>query len=145
MHRSNSIVMHAPKRRIFETAADLEAWPRFLPHYRYIHYYERGPQRAVVKMAAKRDGLPISWVSEQIIDRRAWQVRFRHLKAWTKGMEVVWTFEEQERGVLVTILHDLHFRIPALAFVAEPIIGGFFVGPVASRTLACMKAHLERE
>jgi ribosome-associated toxin RatA of RatAB toxin-antitoxin module len=144
MHHSNSIVMHAPKERIFETAANLEAWPRFLPHYRYIHYYERGPERNVVKMAAKRDGLPIAWVSEQIIDRQAWQVRFRHLKAWTKGMEVVWTFEEQERGVLVTILHDLHFRIPVLAPLAEPIIGGFFIGPIASRTLAHMKAHLEK-
>ena len=144
MHHSNSIVMHAPKERIFETAANLEAWPRFLPHYRYIQYYERGPERNVVKMAAKRDGLPIAWVSEQIIDRRAWQVRFRHLKAWTKGMEVVWTFEEQERGVLVTIVHDLHFRVSALAPLAEPIIGGFFIGPVANRTLACMKAYLEK-
>jgi ribosome-associated toxin RatA of RatAB toxin-antitoxin module len=145
MHQSNSIIMHAPKERIFEAAADLEAWPRFLPHYRYIHYYERGPERNVVKMAAKRDGLPIAWVSEQIIDRQAWQVRFRHLKAWTKGMEVVWTFEEHEQGILVTILHDLHFRFPALAPLAEPIIGGFFIGPVASRTLACMKTYLERK
>jgi hypothetical protein len=58
-------------------------------------------------------------------------------------MEVVWTFIETPEGVRVTILHDLEFRIPALAPLAERIIGGFFVGPVAGRTLACMKEYLE--
>ncbi|MBV9490404.1 MAG: SRPBCC family protein [Verrucomicrobia bacterium] len=145
MQQTNTIVMRVPKARIFETAADLEAWPRFLPHYRYIRYYERSPHRNVVKMAARRDGLPISWVSEQIIDRQNCQVRFRHLKAWTKGMEVVWTFEEQPGGVLVTIRHDLHFRIPALAPLADLIIGRFFISPVATRTLTHMKRYLEKK
>lgn len=144
MHQTNSILMHAAKERIFEAAADLEAWPRFLPHYRYIHYYERSPERNVVKMAATRDGIPIAWVSEQIIDRQAFQVRFRHLKAWTKGMEVVWTFEKRGPGVLVTIRHDLRFRVPALAPVADRIIGRFFIERIASQTLTHMKAHLER-
>ena len=38
----NSIIMHAPKMAIFETAANLELWPKILPHYRYIRYLERG-------------------------------------------------------------------------------------------------------
>ena len=71
MHTGNSILMRAPRERIFETAADLSRWPEILPHYRYIHYYERSPERNVVKMAAVRSGIPISWVSEQRIDRDA--------------------------------------------------------------------------
>jgi hypothetical protein len=46
-------------------------------------------------------------------------------------------------GVLVEIVHDLQFRIPLLAPIAEPIIGKGFIHPVATRTLQCMKAHLE--
>ena len=69
MHKTNSIVMHAPKTAIFETAANLELWPEILPHYRYIRFLERGPDRNVVVMAAERSGIPISWTSEQIIDR----------------------------------------------------------------------------
>ena len=61
--------MRAPKREIFETAANLELWPKILPHYRYITYLERGPTRNVVIMAATRSGIPISWTSEEIIDR----------------------------------------------------------------------------
>jgi ribosome-associated toxin RatA of RatAB toxin-antitoxin module len=145
MHRVNSIVMCAPKQRIFETAADLEKWPTFLPHYRFIHYYERGLERNVVRMAARRDFIPISWVSEEIIDRSKLEVRFRHLKAWTKGMEVVWTFAETDEGIRVSIFHDLHFRVPTLAPLAEPMIGDFFIGHIANQTLKHMKTHVERE
>ena len=143
MHTGNSILMRAGREEIFETAADLSRWPEILPHYRYIHYYERSPERNVVKMAAVRSGIPISWVSEQWIDRARWEVRFRHLRAFTKGMEVVWTFEETGEGVRVSIVHDLTFRVRGLARLAEAIIGGFFVGPVAGRTLECMKKYVE--
>ena len=135
--------MNAPKARIFEAAADLEKWPTFLPHYRYIRYLERGPARNVVEMAARRGSIPVSWLSEELIDRERYEVRFRHLKAWTKGMEVVWTFVEQPKGVLVSIVHDLRFRVPFLSAIAEPIIGGFFIHPVASQTLKHMKAYVE--
>jgi ribosome-associated toxin RatA of RatAB toxin-antitoxin module len=144
VHTANSIVMHAPKEKIFETAANLELWPSILPHYRYIHYFERGPERNIVKMAATRSGIPISWVSEQQIDREKWEVRFLHLKAFTKGMRVVWTFHETPAGVLVKIQHDLDFRIQPLAPLADKIIGEFFIQNIANKTLRKMKEHLEK-
>jgi uncharacterized membrane protein len=143
MHKTNSIVMQAPRDDVFETAANLQDWPKILPHYRYIKYLERGTDRNLVVMAATRSGIPISWTSEQIIDREKIEVRFRHLKAFTKDMFVVWTFRDTPAGVLVEIAHDLNFRVPALAPVMEPIIGDFFIGHVANRTLRCMKAYLE--
>src|SRR5207249_1950193 len=90
MHTGNSIIIQAPVMMIFETAANLELWPTFLPHYRNIRYLERSDDRNVVVMAAIRSGIPVSWTSEQIIDRNNFEVRFHHLKAWTKGMQVVW-------------------------------------------------------
>jgi uncharacterized membrane protein len=143
METTNSIIIHAPRQLIFETAADLEQWPQILPHYRYIRYLERGADRNVVEMAAVRSGIPISWTSEEVIDRERMEVRFHHLRAFTRGMDVVWTFAETPAGVLVEIKHVMRFRIPALAPIAEPIIGGFFVHHVASLTLRAMKAHLE--
>lgn len=96
-------------------------------------------------MAATRSGIPISWTSEQIIDHERCEVHFHHLKAWTKGMRVVWTFKPISDGVQVEILHDLNFRIRALAPIAEPIIGNFFIGNIANKTLHCMKAYLESQ
>jgi ribosome-associated toxin RatA of RatAB toxin-antitoxin module len=143
MHKVNSIIMRAPKMAIFETAANLELWPRILPHYRYIRFLERAPDRNIVVMAARRSGIPISWTSEQIIDRELLEIRFLHLKAWTKGMHVAWTFSDASEGVCVTISHDLRFRIPVLSPIADPIIGDFFTHNIANKTLHCMKAYVE--
>ena len=145
MHTGNSIIIQAPKQKIFETAANLELWPKILPHYRYIRYLERGANRNLVVMAAVRSGIPIAWTSEQVIDRERCEVRFHHLKAWTKGMDVVWRFKETPAGVLVEIIHDLRFRIRLLAPLVEPIINKGFIHPVASRTLRCMKMYLESQ
>ena len=143
MHKTNSIIMHAPKMSIFETAANLELWPKILPHYRYIRYLERSPNRNVVVMAARRSGIPIKWTSEVTVDRDRVEIHFQHLKAFTKGMHVVWTFHEKPDGVLVTILHDLNFRVKILAPLADKIIGDFFIGNVANKTLRCMKSYVE--
>ncbi len=137
--------MNAPKMSIFETAANLELWPKILPHYRYIRYLERGPSRNVVVMAARRSGIPIKWTSEEIIDRERVEIRFHHLKAFTKGMNVVWTFDETPDGIRVEIFHELNFRIPALAPIMDLIIGDFFIGNVANKTLRCMKQYVEAQ
>jgi ribosome-associated toxin RatA of RatAB toxin-antitoxin module len=143
MRKINSSIMHAPKMSIFETAANLELWPQILPHYRYIRYLERSPSRNIVVMAATRSGIPISWTSEQIIDREKFEVRFHHLKAFTKGMRVVWTFHESASGVLVEIAHDLQFRVNLLAPIADKVIGDFFIHNIANKTLRCMKTYVE--
>jgi ribosome-associated toxin RatA of RatAB toxin-antitoxin module len=143
MHKTNSVIMCAPKMAVFETAANLELWPKILPHYRYVHYLERSPSRNIVVMGATRSGIPISWASEQIIDHDRLEVRFNHLKAFTKGMRVIWTFQDAPGGVLVEIKHDLAFHISALAPVADKIIGDFFIHHIANKTLRCMKAYVE--
>jgi ribosome-associated toxin RatA of RatAB toxin-antitoxin module len=143
MHKTNSIIMCAPRMTVFEMAANLELWPRILPHYRYIRYLEQSPSRNVVVMAATRSGIPIAWTSEQIIDRDRVEVRFHHLKAFTKGMRVVWTFREVPAGVLVEIKHDLAFRVKILAPIADKIIGDFFIHYIANKTLRYMKSYVE--
>jgi len=143
MHKTNSLLMHAPKEAVFETAANLELWPKILPHYRYIQFLERGSDRNIVMMAARRSGIPISWTSEQIIDRSRLEFHFHHLKAWTKGMRVLWTFSDTQDGVLVAISHDLRFRIRALAPIIDLVIGDFFIHNIANKTLRCMKAYVE--
>ncbi len=94
-------------------------------------------------MAATRSRIPISWVSEYWSDPRALELHFLHLQRWTKGMKVVWTLTPTRDGTRVEIVHDLRFRIPPLAWLAEPIIGGFFIEHIAGQTLATFKSQLE--
>ncbi|MGA7161767.1 MAG: SRPBCC family protein [Bacteroidota bacterium] len=137
-------MIKAPRVRIFETAADLSQWPRILPHYRWIRYIEKSQHKNIVVMGAMRGWIPIQWTSEQEIDEGRGEVRFHHLKAFTRGMDVVWTFKELSEGVEVKISHDLKPAIPLIGtFVAESIVGNFFIHYIASRTLQYMKAYLE--
>ena len=144
MTTENIITIRAPEEKIFETAADLSMWPTILPHYRWIRYIEKSPTRNVVVMAAKRGWIPVQWTSEQEIDRLKKEIRFRHLKAFTKGMLVVWTFSPREEGVEVRIRHELKPTIPLIGtFIAERIIGKFFIAFIANQTLRYMKKYVE--
>jgi ribosome-associated toxin RatA of RatAB toxin-antitoxin module len=146
MHTETAVVIKAPLERIFQTASDLNRWPDILPHYRWIRFHEQSAASSIVNMAAWRGIIPIQWTSEYRIDTDKTEMHFNHLKAFTKGMHVVWRFTPTADGVKVSILHDLENRIPVLSrFINEYIIGRFFIGPVANKTLAYMKKHLEAE
>lgn len=144
--------MNVRPERIFEVASDLSQWPIILPHYRRITYLDRSVNKNVVIMAAWRAipiipgaRIPVRWTSEQVIDREKMEIRFRHLKAFTKGMNVVWTFTPTQEGTVVRIVHDLDSGIPIVGkFLAEPVIDKFFVHFVANQTLVHMKAFLEK-
>ena len=144
MHTENSIIMNAPLEKIFETAADLALWPKILPHYRWVRFFEQSPMYNVVQMAARRKWIPVQWTSEQEIDRTRNEIRFHHLTAFTRGMRVVWTFTPAADGILVRIQHDLQPTIPRVGkWVAERVIGKFFISYIASQTLTHMKRYVE--
>ncbi len=124
--------------------SDLARWPVLLPHYRFIENLGRERGREIVRMAAKRTGIPIAWVSAYEADRQSLELRFEHLRAWTKGMRVIWTLTPTRDGTRVEIIHDLQFRFRPLAWLAEPIIGGFFIEHIAAKTLRVFKEHLEK-
>lgn len=146
MQTETSILMRASVEEIFEVASDLSLWPTILPHYRWIRFIERSAERNVVRMAARRKWIPVQWTSEQTIDRKNREVRFLHLKAFTKGMRVVWTFTPTDEGVEVCIRHSLEPTIPVVGkLIAEWIIGRFFIHYIASQTLLHMKRYVERK
>jgi ribosome-associated toxin RatA of RatAB toxin-antitoxin module len=143
LHTATSIQIKAPREEIFAMVSDLARWPEWLPHYRHIRFRGAGQRGQIVEMAAMRSGIPISWTSEYWPDARALELHFHHLTKWTKGMKVVWYFTPTRDGTRVEIVHDHAFRVPVLAWLAEPIIGEFFIDYVAAQTLATFKQHLE--
>ena len=101
MRTSNVIVINAPLHVIYATASDLEHWPDFLSHYRYNRFLSRMPWGGIVQMSAVRTIIPTTWISEYRIDTEKCQLYFKHLKSAlnaTRGMIVVWTFDNNARG-----------------------------------------------
>lgn len=134
MHTENSIVINAPLNKIFATTSDLARWPEILPHYRWIRVLAREGNVSIVNMAARRGWLPIQWTSRFEIANG--ELHFHHLKAFTRGMDVKWTFTPTKDGVVVRISHELDRWYAGL-------LARYFIHPVASRTLAAFKKHLE--
>jgi len=148
MRTVDGITIRAPLDRVFAVAAEVERWPSFLPHYRWVRVLGRTTRSATVEMAAWRPfGLlryPTWWVSEmEVIPHQA--VRYRHVQGITRGMDVEWRFGPEPEGVAVTIVHE--WQGPGWPMIgrlaAEWVIGPVFIHGIASRTLAGVKRYLE--
>lgn len=141
----------APFDRVFSAASTVTRWPDILPHYRWVRLLDDG----LVEMAAWRPfgflKYPTWWVSRMTIDRPAGEIRYRHVRGITRGMDVIWRVVEVgedgggSRGVDVEIVHTWDGpRWPLIGGVAaDLVIGPVFIHGIASRTLAGIKRATE--
>lgn len=149
MRTVDAAVMRAPLARVYGAAREVERWPDILPHYRWVRTLERGPDCALVEMAAWRPFGPLRyptwWVSEMRCLEHCHEVRYRHVEGITSGMDVVWRLEPLDGAVRVTIAHE--WTGPGWPLVGRPaadlVIGPVFVHGIASRTLAGIRRFVE--
>lgn len=149
MRTVDRIRIAAPLDRVFVVAADVERWPDFLPHYRWVRVHERRPDGGVVEMAAWRPfGIvkyPTWWLSEMQADPATRTVRYRHIAGITKRMDVQWTVGGRDGAAEVQIVHEWNGpRWPLIGRIAaEWVIGPVFIHGIASRTLAGVRRRAE--
>jgi len=135
----------------FGVAADVESWPRWLSHYRWVRFHETtGPATGRVEMAAWRDfggplRYPTWWVSDMHVDRDEPAIFFTHVDGITRGMAVKWAFLDENGGTRIRITHDWKGPDWPLigAFAWQAVIGPHFVSAIASRTLAGIAREIE--
>jgi len=143
------IVICAPFDRVFDCARDVERWPDILPHYRWVRLLEHRNDGGRVEMAAWRPfgfaRWPTWWESEMRVDRAAGEIRYRHVRGITAGMDVVWRLSATPSGIAIVLAHQWTGpRWPVIGrLAADVVIGPVFVHGIASRTLAGIKRHLE--
>lgn len=136
-------VVRAPRAKIFEVAREVEHWPAYLPHYRFVRFRHRTPDGGgMVEMAANRPfgivAWPTWWLSEMAVNESVPWIRFRHVGGITTGMDVEWSFTDAPGGTLVRIVHVWNGPDwPVIGeFAATNVIGPVFVHGIASRTLS---------
>jgi len=147
--------VRAPLPVIFALAADVERWPTYLAHYRYVRFHERAPDGGgLVEMSANRPfgaaNWPTVWTSLMSVTPPGGEappvIRFRHVRGVTTGMDVEWSFHAVSQGTLVRIVHV--WNGPSWPLIGElaarGVIGPVFVHGIASRTLAGLARAAER-
>ena len=130
---------------VFEYARHVEAWPRWLPHYRAVRVIETHGNERIVEMKARRNRIPLWWWARQAVLPEEGRIRYTHLRGITRGMEVEWSLEPEGAGsVVVRVVHDLDLRWPIIGpAVAARIIGPLFIEPIARATLGRIKRLVE--
>jgi ribosome-associated toxin RatA of RatAB toxin-antitoxin module len=149
MRTVDRITVRAPVDAVFRAAADVERWPAILSHYRWVRVLERRDRGGLVEMAAWRPFGPLKyptwWVSEMRIDPAKHEVRYRHVRGITRGMDVAWTLSPNGGTTEIELVHE--WDGPAWPLIRRPaaewVIGPVFVHGIASRTLAGIKRHVE--
>jgi ribosome-associated toxin RatA of RatAB toxin-antitoxin module len=143
MHTENRIDIRGDVRRVFHLAAQVEKWPQILPHYRWVRVLQRKKRRSIVEMAARRGRIPVSWTAVQEVFPYE-RITYKHIKGFTTGMEVAWTFSVDQGQVRVVITHDFTLNWPLIGgVVSKYIVGGLFVRAIASKTLQHIKNTVE--
>ena len=128
----------------------MERWPQILSHYRRVRFVERGNGGGLVEMAAVRPFGPLRyptwWMSHMTVDRPLREIRYRHVRGITSGMDVVWRLAPGPDAVEVTVVHEWGGPSWPLvgAWAARLVIGPVFIHGIASRTLAGIKREAER-
>lgn len=140
-----SIDVRAPAADIYELAQDIASWPRLLPHYSSVRVVVETPEERVAVMSARRDWIPVRWTAAQHLLPDVPRIEFTHISGWAAGMRVAWIFDTTEHGTKLTISHNLTtLRLPLVRTqLGRKIIARFFIAPIASRTLASVKAAAE--
>ncbi len=146
MFTENSILMRGDPDRIFELAANIQDWPRLLPHYRYVVVEQDSGGEKIARMGASRDGFPVAWRTLQELAPNRRRIVFKHIGGITRGMDVEWRLVPEPAGVRVTISHRLTYAVPLLGpLFARYIVGGIFIHNIAGKTLRCFKELVEKE
>lgn len=141
------IEVRAPAQRIFDLAADVERWPRILPHYRFVRRIAAPHGERRFAMGARRGPIPVRWEAIQRPLPRQGTIEFVHTGGVTRGMQVAWRLVERGDGTTeVSIEHDLRLRWPLLGeWAGDHLIGPHFIEAIAGRTLRTIKALAEAE
>ena len=143
MITTDELLVRAPVDKIFTIVRQVEHWPAYLPHYRFVRFNERATDGGgIVQMSANRPFGPLNWptwwLSRMAVDHSTPFVRFHHIGGVTKGMDVEWSFEPVADGTHVKLIHSWSGPDWLLIgdFAATQVIGPVFVHGIASRTLA---------
>jgi uncharacterized membrane protein len=141
----NEITIKAPWKKVFKAAAQVEDWPKILPHYRFVTVLAEKKKRRIVDMGAHRDGFPCRWRSEQVLDRKAKKIYYLHVKSfWTQGMHVWWILKPKGRHKTEILLtHDQEGPGGFNEWFLQRVVLDQFVHNIAGKTLAGLKRHLE--
>lgn len=127
-----------PCAQVFDLVADIESYPRFVPHYRTARIVQRSNSRLVVDQTLSIGGANLDLRTEAELERPEW-IRVRSRRWPLRRLEVDWRFTPDADGCLVAFSLELALALPGLVGLGRP-----WSQRAAARTLAAFEAEAAR-
>ncbi len=144
METTTAITICATPDDVFAIAADVESWPRILPHYRWVRRLSGNARDGVVEMAAWRDLYPMRWTARVTSDPERQYLAFHHIAGPARGMDVEWRFTPVAEGQTYAVIwHRYQSRRRVIGPLYTWVVCRVFVENVATKTLRRIKRWLE--
>ncbi|GGP85375.1 SRPBCC family protein [Saccharothrix coeruleofusca] len=112
-HTENEVVIDAPMDVVWERTNDIERWPELFSEYASVEVLEREGDRVLFRLTMHPDeqGRVWSWVSERVTDRANRTVTARRVETGPfQRMDIRWTYEEVDGGVLMRWVQDFAMK-----------------------------------
>ncbi|MCD7060988.1 type II toxin-antitoxin system RatA family toxin [Pelagibacterium xiamenense] len=116
------ITPHAPQRML-ELVADVETYPRFIPHCEHMEV-KRDPAapgtRFVARMHIRFGPIAQSYTSRIVVDREAMTLSARAIDGPFSHLDSLWRFTPRGQGSLIRFDIDFKIANPLIRSIAEP-------------------------
>lgn len=109
----HSIVIDAPMDLVWDMTNDVESWPNLFTEYSATEVLSRDGNTLRFRLTLKPDpdGRVWSWVSDRTVDPEARTVRAHRVETGPfEYMNLRWTYEEVEKGVLLRWIQDFAMK-----------------------------------
>lgn len=115
-------VPHAPERML-ALVADVEAYPRFIPHCEHMEVRrdaDAPESRFDARMHIRFGPIAQAYTSRIVVDYEALTLKARAVDGPFSHLESLWRFTPQEQGCHIRFDIDFKIANPLLRSVAEP-------------------------
>jgi ribosome-associated toxin RatA of RatAB toxin-antitoxin module len=107
-----SVLIRAPRDRVYALAQDVERFPEFMPDLESVTVLERRPGATVTQWVGRVQGRKIRWVEEDEWDDARGVCTFRQRSGDFAHYAGTWTFEATPEGTRTRLVVDYEIEIP---------------------------------
>jgi ribosome-associated toxin RatA of RatAB toxin-antitoxin module len=141
----DSIIINKPVWEVYRICADIENHPKFIPYFKKCEIIEKDDNHVLVKRTAEINGKLQSWLGLINFVEKNTRFRFRQVDGPLKGMTGDWIFESVPEGTMLTITHNISFKMPIIGRFMEIYAANRFVSKSARNTLESLKENIEKK
>lgn len=113
--------IQGPREAVYQMAADMESFPKFMPAVRSVTVLERKGNETLSEWKVNLKGRPVNWEERDVFDPDSGRITFDLTKGDLKKFSGYWLAEQIPGGTRLTLTVDFEFGIPMLANLLNPI------------------------